>query len=249
VRGGADGGGCFPTGRHYPGIAHLLRVAAVGLADEFDGERPLRELSLVCIDTETTGKDPEADRIVEIGCVFYRNGTVDGHRSWLINPGRPIPEEAHQVHGISDRDVADQPRFEQVAAEVAEALRGCVPVAYNAEFDRGFIGSEFARAAAQPGRPPPALRKEVIWIDPLVWARELQKEARGKSLVEVCGRLGIEIGQAHRATDDAAAALRVLLRFADDSRMPATYAALLQEQQRLARAFEERKRWRQRARQ
>ncbi len=249
MRGGADGGGCFPTGRHYPGIAHLLRVAAVGLADEFGGEQPLRELSLVCVDTETTGKDPEADRVVEVACVFYRDGTVAGQQSWLINPGRPIPEEAHQVHGISDQDVADQPRFEQVAAEVAEALRGGVPVAYNAGFDRGFLVSEFARVATLPGRPAPALRKEVIWIDPLVWARELQKEARGKSLVEVCARLGIEIGQAHRATDDAAATLQVLLRFAQDPRMPATYAALLQEQQRLARAFEERWRWRQRARQ
>jgi DNA polymerase-3 subunit epsilon len=249
VRGGADGGGCFPTGRHYPGIAHLLRVAAVGLADEFDGDHATRELSLVSIDTETTGKDSEVDRLVEIACVYYRDGTVAGHQSWLVNPGQPIPEEAHQIHGISDQDVADQPRFEQVAAEVVEALRGCVPVAYNADFDRGFLMSEFARVATPPGRPPPALRKEVIWIDPLVWARELQKEARGKSLVEVCARLGIEIGQAHRATDDAAAALQVLLRFEQDPRMPATYAALLQEQQRLARAFEERRRWRQRARQ
>ena len=181
--------------------------------------------------------------------MFYRDGAVAGQQSWLINPGRPIPEEAFQIHGISDQDVAEQPRFEQVAAELVAALRGRVPVAYNAEFDRGFLLAEFSRVATAPGRPPPALRKEVIWIDPLVWARELQKEARGKSLVEVCARLGIEIGQAHRATDDAAAALQVLLRFEQDPRMPATYAALLQEQRRLARAFEEHRRWRQRARQ
>src|SRR5258706_9011036 len=63
MRTGADGGGCFPTGRHYPGIAHLLRAAAVGVARELGVECVLSELPLVAIDTETTGRDPALDRI------------------------------------------------------------------------------------------------------------------------------------------------------------------------------------------
>jgi len=39
MRGGAESIGCFPTGRHYPGIAHLLRIVVAGLAEEFAGDQ------------------------------------------------------------------------------------------------------------------------------------------------------------------------------------------------------------------
>ncbi len=67
----------------------------------------------------------------------------------------------------------------------------------------------------------------------------------GKSLGEVAARLGIDIAQAHRATDDAEAAVRVMHAFTSDARVPKTYAAFVQEQRRLGRLFEEeRARWR-----
>ena len=76
----------------------------------------------------------------------------------------------------------------------------------------------------------------------------MYKMEKGKSLGDVCARLGIEIGQAHRATDDAEAALHVLTRFWADPRVPKTYAAFIVEQRRLARLHdEERARWRGRA--
>ena len=58
-------------------------------------------------------------------------------------------------------------------------------------------------------------------------------------------RLGITLETAHRATDDAEAALRVLYTFARDVRVPKSYAGLAQEQRRLLRIQdEERNRWR-----
>ena len=96
-----------------------------------------------------------------------------------------------------------------------------------------------------PANPPPAFQKNADWIDPLVWARELQKLEKSRALGEVAARLGIELTQAHRATNDAEAALNVFIRFQEDSRLPKNYGAFLQEQRRLARAFEsERIRWR-----
>ncbi|MEZ4220714.1 MAG: 3'-5' exonuclease [Polyangiaceae bacterium] len=237
--------GCFPTGRHYPGIAHLLRVSAAGLAEEFPGDVALEALAMVCVDTETTGRDSSTDRIVEIACVRWENGVVVRRDNWLVNPGMPIPKEAFDVHGISDDDVKDAPAFAEIAKAVLTALSGAVPVAYNADFDRSFLVAELARAEAFDDKPPPACRKGVDWVDPLVWARELQKYEKGKSLGEVTARLGIDIGTAHRATDDAEAALRVFQTFRSDARVPKTYAALIQEQRRLARAHdEERARWR-----
>jgi DNA polymerase-3 subunit epsilon len=241
VRGGADGGGCFPTGRHYPGIAHLLRVVAAGIAREFGSDARIADLPLVSIDTETTGRDFESDRIVELALVFWRNGEVTDRLSWLVNPGRPIPDEAKAVHGIGDEDVKDKPSFKELAPQFLEVMQGMIPVAYNADFDRRFIESELRRAGFLATLPEgvPCLRREVVWIDPLTWARELQKEEKSRSLGDVCARLGIEIGQAHRATFDAEAALRVLLVFAEDARVPRTYGAFVQEQRRLARAQSE----------
>lgn len=218
---------------------------ASGIIEAMRGDEAVRDLPLVAIDTETTGKQPEQDRIIEVACVFRRDGVITGHRSWLINPGCPIPEEASSVHGIRDADVQDQPRFEQAASEIFETLRGCVPVAYNAGFDRKFLLAEFERCRGLPAKPPPALTQDVVWIDPLVWARELQKQHRSRALSDVCERLGIEIGRAHRATDDAAATLQVLAAFERDPRVPETYGAFIQEQQRLARRMQEQRRaWR-----
>jgi DNA polymerase-3 subunit epsilon len=241
----SDGCGCFPTGRHYAGIAHLIRIQAIGVVEGFDGETSWVDLPIALIDIEATGLDGAVDRIIEIGIVIGQKGEITGRRSWLINPGCSISEEARAVHGISDEMVADKPAFAEIAAEVSAALTGVVPAAYNAAFDRLFIQSELERAGYQREQLPPSLASNVEWIDPLVWARELHELEKGKSLGEVSARLGIALEKAHRATDDAEAALRVLYAFAKDIRVPKSYAGLAQEQRRLLRLQdEERNRWR-----
>ena len=200
---------------------------------------------LVFIDTETTGRDSSRDRVVEVGCVLWDKGAVVAQHSWLIHPGCPIPREATQVHGIRDEDVSKRPSFAEIVTELLSVLSGFVPLAYNAEFDRAFLTSEFERARVDPSIAPPAVRRNVEWIDPLVWAREIQKHEKGKALSDVCARLKIDLERAHRATDDAEAALRVMHSFLGELRVPKAYGAFIQEQRRLARAFaDERRRWR-----
>ncbi|HEY3233213.1 MAG TPA: 3'-5' exonuclease, partial [Polyangiaceae bacterium] len=163
----------------------------------------------------------------------------------LVNPGRSVDKEAFEVHGIGDDELADKPGFGSIADQVLIALSGSVPVAYNAEFDREFLFAELRRANKSIGHLPPAARKAVEWIDPLVWARELHRIEKSKALGDVCARLGIDLGQAHRAIHDAEATLQVFSAFLTDTRVPKTYAALIQEQRRLARQFDEEKvRWR-----
>jgi DNA polymerase-3 subunit epsilon len=237
--------GCFPTGRHYPGIAHLIIVRAVGVAIEIEAEAPWVDCLVAFIDTETTGRDPQLDRLVEVGVVLGRHGEVVERRTWLINPGIPIPEESSAVHGIRDADVRDAPTFAEALPEIVNALREAIPAAYNATFDRAFVLSEIARSGLTFDSLPPGLRRDVEWLDPLVFARELYKDEQSRALGEMAQRLGIEIVRAHRATDDAEAALRVLYALAKDPRLPRGYAALLQEQRRLSRTFDEARRfWR-----
>jgi DNA polymerase-3 subunit epsilon len=216
-----------------------------GLAEDLGGaDAPWEEIPIALLDVETTGRDASIDRVVEVGIVVGRGREVIARYNWLINPGVPIPEEVRQVHGISDDDVKNSPRFEAIAHEIAAALSGCIPAAYNAAFDRAFMQAEFGRSAllagalsspsAQPTPATPALRRDVEWLDPLVWAREIQRDEKSKALGEVAARLGVKLENAHRAMDDAEAALLVFYRLAKDMRVPRAYGALVQEQRRLA---------------
>jgi DNA polymerase-3 subunit epsilon len=238
--------GCFPTGRHYAGIAHLLRAVTRGLIAAVEAEASWVDLPIAMLDVETTGKDASVDRVVEVGVAIARGGEVVERRNWLVNPGRAIPKEASDVHKITDEDVRDAPPFERVAREIAASLAGCIPAAYNAAFDRAFLSNEMARASLPADAIPDALGRDVEWLDPLVWARELQQGEKSRALGEVASRLGIALQNAHRASDDAEAALRVLLTMGRDVRLPTGYAALVREQRRLAldQADERRLRWR-----
>jgi DNA polymerase-3 subunit epsilon len=246
-RGHGDACGCFPTGRHYAGIAHLLRaVVARGMIEELAPDAAWIDLPVALLDVETTGRDASVDRIVELGIAVAKGGEIVSRHNWLVHPGCPIPAEVSAIHHITDDDVKDSPRFEAIAAEVAAALAGAIPAAYNAAFDRAFLHNEFARAAFKPdGATPPFLRREVDWFDPLVWAREIHKDERSRALGDVAARLGIKLENAHRASDDAEAALLVLHALAKDVRIPRGYAAFVQEQRRLATVqADERRRWR-----
>lgn len=239
-----DGCGCFVTGRHYPGIAHLLRVTVRGASEEFAAEIPWSEIPIAMLDVETTGRDPVTDRVIELGIVVGQRGEVLRRHNWMINPERPIAEDARAVHGISDDDVKDAPVFAKVASEIIEALKGTLLAAYNANFDKAFLFSEMERAEVETVAVA-SLQRKVEWLDPLVWARELYAEERSRGLGDMAARLGIKLENAHRASDDAEAALHVLYKLANDPRMPRAYGAFVQEQRRLSlKQADERRLWR-----
>lgn len=104
----------------------------------------LDDMPLVLFDLETTGLDQVKDRIVE-----YAFAAPDG--SWemrgLVDPGIAIPPEATEVHGIRDEDVADAPRFRDVASEIWDHIRGHFLAGFNSRsFDPPFLGLAFHRA-------------------------------------------------------------------------------------------------------
>ncbi|APR99326.1 3'-5' exonuclease [Pajaroellobacter abortibovis] len=237
--------GCFPTGRHYPGIAHLIQASVQGLAEEYAANVPWEECCIASIDVETTGRDASVDRIVEIGIVIGRNREIIHRYQWRVNPGCPIPEAARLVHGIGNDDVKDAPTLREIAAEIETALQNAIPVAYNASFDRSFLHHEFARIQSFQTTSAPALRHDVEWFDPLVWAREIQKEEHSRTLSEVAARLGVTLEKAHQACADAEAALRILYAFSQDPRVPKSYGLFVREQRRLSQEqADERRKWR-----
>jgi len=158
-------------------------------------KKQLAELTFVAFDVETTGLDPQADRVVEIGAVrFGRDGLEDEYQR-LVNPECPISQDAAAIHGITADQVASSPPFPAVLPGVLEFFGDSLLIAHNAPFDMGFFDAALARAGI---RPP---RNTVLCT--LQLARALIPGLNSYGLESLVRRLGIPGGAHHRALADA----------------------------------------------
>jgi len=102
---------------------------------------------LIVFDLETTGISISNDRIVEIACIKVFPDGKEEVRTDRVNPGMPIPPEVTAIHGITDADVADKPKFEELARELAVFMQGCDFAGFNSnKFDFPLLVEEFLRA-------------------------------------------------------------------------------------------------------
>ena len=124
-----------PSVRSMPAAPPLIPVQAT--FDELG--QPLREVTFVVVDLETTGGSPASCEITEIGAVKVRGGEVLGEFQTLVNPCSSIPPFIAVLTGITDAMVAGAPRLDQALPAFLEFSRGAVLVAHNAPFDLGFL--------------------------------------------------------------------------------------------------------------
>jgi DNA polymerase-3 subunit epsilon len=153
----------------------------------------------VVLDTETTGLDPNSGhRIVEVGCIELYNHVPTGKTlQRLINPQRPMPQAAFEVHGHSDEVLAKQPTFDKVVDELLEFIGDAQLVIHNAAFDMAFLNAELALLS----RPPiPDTRA----VDTVTMARRKYPGAPA-SLDALCKRFEIDLSarEKHGALLDA----------------------------------------------
>ena len=176
---------------------------------------------LLGFDTETTGVDVTGDRIVTVALV-RRDSAGTRAQTWLIDPGVPIPAEAAAIHGITTEHARAHGRaprgvLDEVAGQLAEALRGGVPVvAFNASFDLSLLDAELRRhglatLSDRLGRAPRPV------LDPLVLDRDADRYRRGRrTLGDLCLHYGVVgDGALHTAEVDVAATLDVLARLVE----------------------------------
>lgn len=91
------------------------------------------------IDTETTGLNPRMEGVVELA-VLDETGMVIVDT--LLNPGKPIPEAATAVHGITDAMVQGKPKLADLWPTLESLFQGQRVVAYNAAYDRKFFPND-----------------------------------------------------------------------------------------------------------
>jgi len=103
--------------------------------------------NLIFFDVEATGLNVIRDRIIQIALIkYFADGREPEELTMLINPGIPISEESMQVHGITPKDVANKPTFEQVSQKLFDFIGNADLAGYNSNrFDIPMLMEEFAR--------------------------------------------------------------------------------------------------------
>lgn len=132
------------------------------------------------LDTETTGINPQTERVIEIGVIEMVNRKATGNTLHVyLNPDQPVGDSV-AIHGITDEFLQDKMRFAQIAQDLREFLLGGEIIAHNASFDMNFLEAELRRCGL------PALAGQVQVTDTLAMAK--RKHAGQKNSLDALAR-------------------------------------------------------------
>ncbi len=115
---------------------------------ELELQRPL-----VFFDIESTGLNIVSDSMIELSFVKILPGGEERIKTWRLKPWdyekreqKPITPGAQAVHGISDEELKDCPRFCDVVEEVLDWLKDSDLAGFNsAKFDLPMLSEEIER--------------------------------------------------------------------------------------------------------
>ena len=183
---------------------------------------------LLGFDFETTGVDRFHDVPVSFALVRVVGGTVVERSCGLVDPGREIPAGATAVHGISSEHARrwGQPLADAITL-VADAIldasvRGVPVVGMKLDYDLTMLDAQMHQLCGvglgRLGWCGPVL-------DGLVLDRHFDRYRKGRrTLVDLCANYGVLMANAHDASADAEASVRIVramtLRFPRLGEMP-----------------------------
>ncbi|NLX11920.1 MAG: DEAD/DEAH box helicase [Chloroflexi bacterium] len=148
--------------------------------------------AIVALDLETTGLNKDEDAIIEIGAARFQDGELLDTFSYLINPGRNIPDKITALTGIRTEDLLDAPRINDVLPDLRRFIGTSPVVGHRIDFDLGFLNQY---RVAQTN----------LAIDTYDLASVMLPTTPRYNLNHLTGLLNLELEQAHRALHDAIA--------------------------------------------
>lgn len=195
----------------------------------------LHEAPMGALDTETTGTNSDDDRIVQFALVLNKT-PADIVLEEVVNPGRPIPKGASDVHGITDEIAAERgidpaEAVGMVVDVLTTAKRTGIPIViFNAPFDLTILREEAFRhgICSREDFPVPLV------YDPMVVDKQIDPYRKGKrNLTATARHYGIPFDEstAHGALADSQVALAIARKQLEKVRPEATFASLHADQQ------------------
>lgn len=152
------------------------------------------------VDIETTGGYAAANGITEIAIHIFDGEKVTEKFETLINPGQPIPYYIQSMTGITDKMVANAPRFEEVAEKIYTILHDKIFIAHNVNFDYSFVKSHLKESGFD-------LNTKKLCTVRL--SRKIFPGLSSYSLGNLSRSLGITIYDRHRAGGDSEATVQI----------------------------------------
>ena len=148
---------------------------------------------LVVFDLETTGLDPTAERIIEIGAMKLEGMRPVAEFSFLVSTHIELTDDIIRLTGITPDMLRGQPKIEDVLPKFLEFIEGSILVAHNAEFDVSMIKAACSRAGIDLDWP---------CFCTLKMARELLPDLENKKLDTLAKHYGLTFEARHRAIGD-----------------------------------------------
>ncbi|EXJ22424.1 DinG family ATP-dependent helicase YoaA [Alkalibacterium sp. AK22] len=155
------------------------------------------------VDIEATGASLGRDeRMIQFACVLVKNGEIVETFDTFVNPSRKVNKTIRDLTGITSKDLATAPYFEDIAGLIHQLLEDTIFVAHNVGFDFQFLNECFQRAGISPLTIPA--------LDTVELAQILLPTADSYQLKELTSALGYDLSQAHNALFDAKATVFLL---------------------------------------
>jgi len=170
--------------------------------------------TFTAIDVETTGTEPEKERVIEWGAARFVDGRLDATFQTLVNPGKPLPAEITGLTGITDKDLQRAPDFTQAYSEFGRFWEPSPIVGHHVDFDLDFLKASVRRYV--PAAVPPLFHGRPIY-DTAQLARALLPSEIGYGLTALVRSRKIHRPRAHRALEDATATSWLFLMLVRDA--------------------------------
>jgi DNA polymerase III epsilon subunit family exonuclease len=169
-------------------------------------DRPIREVSFVVTDIETTGSIRGKDRIIELAAVKVRDGKHLATFESLVDPEKRISRQITRLTHINNQTVEGAPVIDTVLPDFARFACGSIFVGHNAVFDFSFIQSELRRLGLDPLSP-------AVEICTYRLARKLLPNVKARGISGLSEYYHYPLENRHRAMPDVMATAFFLQRF------------------------------------
>lgn len=164
----------------------------------------------VVFDTETTGLEPEIDKIIEISAIKYKDGKKIETFSQLVNPKQKLDPFITQLTGIKQTELISKPTIDKVLPKFFEFIENYTLVAHNAPFDIKMLACESYRNNIT------MCDNKVIDTVALIKRVLPKSEITDYKLTTLKSYLGLNFSS-HRALDDCETCARVYQLYLEKS--------------------------------